>query len=163
MFHISEKSKTTIMNTITTDKQKLFEQTVCKKLGFSNAYLMQRTKSSEQMIIDDLFSHVSHLDVLSGTIAYKNFSKDVLLIATKDSEVNHIDEITLKMVKIMIDDYCQKDEKGKPINKVVFATNIPVAIHSHTARELKKNHNFHIKGIGYSFCQKYNLEHTPMY
>lgn len=142
------------------DPQKAFEQKVCSIFKFKNAYIMQRDRNREQMIIDD---QTSQNDYLSGTIAYKTDTKDFLLVATKDSEVNHISEINFNMIKLMIEQYVSKDENGNPTNKVTFCTNLPVDIHSHTARELKKRFNFHIKSVGYSFCQKHNLEFTSMY
>lgn len=138
-----------------TDKQKEFEYKVCKILNFnsSNSIIMQR-EGVEQMIIDDF----NDLNALSGTIAYKRKDKAFLLVATKDSEVNHIESITLKMIKIMVDSYCSPN---KP--KVIFASNIPIEIHSSKAKELQKDFNFHIQNIGYSFCEKHNLQFTSMY
>ena len=151
------------MKTIT-DNQKEFEYKVCQKFKFntSNSCVMQR-EGVEQMILDDFNSGVSHLDVLSGTIAFRRKDKAFLLVATKDSEVNYIDNITLKMIRLLIDQYCEEDENQKPTNKVIFATNIPILIHSQTAKEYKNRFNFHIQSIGYSFCQKHNLEFTQMY
>jgi hypothetical protein len=141
------------MEAITTDKQKNFEAKVAKIFKI-NDYLMQRN-GSEQMIIDDLRSTENYL---SGTIGYKRNNGDIILIATKDSEVNHIESITLDMIKIMVEDYCEPKKR-----KVIFATNIPIDIHSSKAKDLQKEHKFYIKNIGYSFCQKHNLEFTQMY
>ena len=95
---------------------------------------------------------------LSGTVAYKKTTKDFLLVATKDSEVNHIEAITFKMIKEIIKLYC-----SPKMNKVTLATNLPIEIHSEKAKDLKKDFNFHIQNIGYSFCLKHNLEYTQMY
>lgn len=141
-------------------KQKDFEYKVCKLLKFNkeNSIIMQRD-GTEQMILDDLNEGVSELDVLSGTIAYKKKDKAILLVVTKDSEVNHIESITLKMINIIVKLYCYSDIKYK----VTLATNIPIDIHSSKAKDLKKEHDLDIKSIGYSFCQKHNLEYNEIY
>ena len=138
-----------------TDTQKEFEYKVCKLLKFnsSNSIIMQRD-GTEQMIIDNFSGDID----LSGTVAYKRSAKDFLLVATKDSEVNHIEAITFKMIKEIIKSYC-----SAKMNKVTLATNLPIEIHSSKAKDLKKDFNFHIINIGYSFCQKHNLEFTSIY
>jgi hypothetical protein len=141
------------------DKQAYFEKKVCEILNFKG-YLSQRDSARENMILDDCLSNISHLDTLSGTIGYSKglaFNCDYLLIATKDSEVNYISEISLKMIMLIIE-YYSNDK-----NKIIFATNIPIEIHSDKVKELKKDFNFHIENIGYSFCQKHNLEFTAVY
>lgn len=142
------------------DKQKEFEYKVCRIFKFNkvNSTILQR-ESSEQMIIDDFDGEEN---VLSGTICYKN-NKDILLVVTKNSEVNHIDTITLKMIKIMLKSYKVNDDFGNSLNKVILATNLPVEIHSSLAKSLRENHKFYIERIGYGFCKKHNLEFTQMY
>lgn len=144
------------METIILDQQKEFEQKVCEILNFKseNSIIMQRD-GTEQMIIDDFDGDEN---VLSGTVAYKRKDKSFLLIVTKDSEVNHVESITLKMIKILVKNYCSDSN-----NKVVFATNLPIEIHSSKAKDLKKDFNFHIESVGFSFCQKNNLEFKSMY
>jgi hypothetical protein len=140
----------------TTDQQKDFEFKVCNIFNFNNqnSMILQRG-CSEQMIIDDFNGDEN---VLSGTLAYKRNSKDFLCVVTYDSEVNHVEIITFKMLKIIIKEYCTKEH-----NKVILATNIPIEIHSSNLKELKKDFNFHIERIGFSFCQKHNLEFTEIY
>lgn len=140
--------------TTTIDKQKEFEYKVCQIFKFNNvnSTVLQRNHS-EQMVIDDFDDE----NALSGTIAYKN-NKQILIVVTKDSEVNHIETITFKMIKLLVKNYCSKQN-----HKVIFATNLPVEIHSSKAKELKKDFNFHIERIGYGFCLKHNLEFTEIY
>lgn len=137
------------------DKQKEFETKICELFKFTgkNIFLLQRDES-EQMIIDDF----NGIHSLSGTLAYNRTDKSFLLIATKDSEVNHIEAITFKMIKLLIRDFC-----GQNKNRVTLATNLPIEIHSDKAKDLKRGFNFHIQNIGYSFCLKHNLEYTEMY
>ena len=152
------------MNTIHIDEQKDFEYRVCEvfKVNSSNAIIMQRN-DTEQMIINDW----AGLEDLTGTVAYLRKTKSFLLVATKDSEVNHIESITLKMIEKMIDSYVSFKNGERAVknfsNKVTFCTNIPIEIHSNQLKNLKENYNFHVENIGYSFCQKHNLEFTQMY
>lgn len=142
------------------DPQKSFEFSVCEILGFNNqnSIILQR-EDTERMILDDFDVRVDEQDVLSGTVAYNPLNKDFLLVATKDSEVNHISEITSKMIDLMVDQFCYTN----PRNNVTLATNLPVMIHSSKAKRLEKEFNFKIVKVGYSFCQKHNLEYTEMY
>lgn len=148
-----------------------FEMKVCKILGFTG-YISQNEASRNQMIIEHLTNDEL---LLSGTVAFKhreNFNSDVLLVATKDSEINHLEIITLEMIKEIISTYSNNDilKKGRyfeePIlkkNKITFATNIPLELHSETASYLKKKFNFKAIKIGYSFCEENNLQYTGMY
>lgn len=125
-------------------------------MGFEN---FTQRDVSEQMIID---SFDGSLD-LSGTVCWKgeeNFN-EFLLIVTRDSEVNHIETISLDMIKEMIRFYAHDSLGSK--NKITLATNIPIDIHSSRAKDLKADNNFHIANIGYSFCEKHGLEFTEMY
>jgi hypothetical protein len=104
--------------------------------------------------------------LLSGTIATREKSDgtcDFLLVSTKDSEVNHIEIITLKMIRQIIMGYSSIDAKTKKRNKIVLATNIPLELHSHTEKEFKNKYNFEVIKIGYSFCEKHSLEFTEVY
>lgn len=136
------------------DTQKEFEYRVCQILKFNrvNSYVMQR-KGTEQMILDDF----NGKNALSGSLAYKN-NKQILLVCTKDSDVNHIESITADMIRLLVSTYCSTEK-----HKVILATNIPIDIHSSKAKDLKKDHNFNIVNIGYSFCKKHNLEFTQLY
>lgn len=152
------------MKTTIIDKQIEFEKNVAKILGFTD--LSQR-EFSEQMIIEDWSNEENNL---SGTIGFKknkNNTFDILLIATKDSEVNYISEISLKMIYLMVSNYVSYKGGIKSIgdftNKVTFCTNLPIEIHSSRAKSLKEQNNFHIQGIGLSFCQKHNLQYCEMY
>jgi len=152
------------MKTTIIDKQKEFEKNVAKILGFTD--LFQR-EFSEQMIIEDWSNEENNL---SGTIGFKknkNNTFDILLIATKDSEVNYIEKITSKMIDLMISNYTSFKGGKRCLhnfnNKVTFLTNMPIEIHSSKAKQLQEQYNFHIQGIGYLFCQKHNLQYCEMY
>jgi len=149
------------MKTIISNQNK-FELQVCKVLGYTK-HICQNEESRNQMIIEHLIDDEL---LLSGTVAIKekaDFTCDFLLVATKDSEVNHIEIITLKMLRQIIIGYSSIDAKTKKRNKIILATNIPLELHSHTAKEFKEKYNFHVESIGFSFCEKHNLEFTQMY
>jgi len=155
------------MHTSYTDKQRDFEEKVAALKGFTR--LSQRDER-EQMILDDFYNNVSYLETLSGTIGYKKNNKgkmDILLIATKDSEVNHIESITPNMIDLLIAHYTifkhGKEAINNFSNKVIFCTNIPIEIHSNKVKQLKEEYNLHIESIGYSFCLRHKLEYTQMY
>ena len=139
------------MNTAT-HPQREFENTITK-IFKTNDHLIERG-SSDPMIIDDLESE-EHC--LSGTIGV-NKNGDIILVATKDSEVNYIECISLDMIKIIIKNYCKK-VKGE----VILATNLPIDIHSSKVKDLEKDHKLFIKNIGYSFCMKHNLPFAEVY
>ena len=138
------------MKTKTLNLQNEFEYKVCNifKFNQSNSMIIQSDERTK-MIIDGFSGENS----LSGTLAYNRQNKSFLAVVTFDSNVNHIENITLKMIKILIKEFC-----GSINNKVILATNIPIEIHSHKIKDLKKDFNFHIKTIGFSFCQKHNLD-----
>lgn len=160
------------METTYENKQAKFELQICKKLSHTG-FIMQSDQYRNQMILDHLTDEEL---MLSGTIAFKhkeaNRNNNVLLVVTRDSEVNHIESISLKMIKEIINIYSRpniafsKSIHGEPQTrkcKIILATNIPLDIHSSKLEELKKQHNFHIQNIGYSFCKENNLEFTEMY
>lgn len=151
------------MKTTIIDKQKDFEKQVAKILGFTD---ISQREFSEQMIIytndDD--------DMLTGTIGFKKKKAnvyDIILIVTKDSEVNYVEKITPKMLDLMISLYTSFKDGDHCLhnfnNKVIFCTNLPIDIHSSKAKDLKEQYNFHIQNIGYSFCEKHKLEYCEMY
>jgi hypothetical protein len=160
------------METTYENKQAKFELQICKKLNHTG-FIMQSDQYRSQMILDHL---VDEELMLSGTIAFKhkesNRNKDVLLVVTRDSELNNIESISLKMIKEIINQYSSNniisfgryfEEPTTKKSKIILATNIPIEIHSSKVEELKKKHNFHIQNIGYSFCKENNLEFTEMY
>lgn len=150
------------METTIVSKQNKFEKKVCQILGFTK-YISQNTEHQTQMIIEHLTDDEL---LLSGTIATKEKSDgttDFLLIATKDSEVNHIEEISLKMVRRLIESYSSIDAKTKKRNNIVLASNIPAELHSKEAKFLKEKYNFTYKSVGYSFCKNHNLQYVEMY
>jgi|688.fasta_scaffold37842_12 hypothetical protein len=146
----------------TISQQNKFELQICKLLGYTK-YVCQNDENSCQMIIESIIDDEL---LLSGTIATREKSDgtcDFLLVSTKDSEVNHIEIITLKMIRQIIMGYSSIDAKTKKRNKIVLATNIPLELHSHTEKEFKNKYNFEVIKIGYSFCEKHSLEFTEVY
>jgi len=147
---------------ITISSQNKFELQICKLLKHTK-YVCQNEENRCQMIIEHLIDDEL---LLSGTIATKqkiDGTDDFLLIVTKDSEVNYIDIITLKMIRQIIMGYSSIDAKTHKLNKITLATNIPLELHSHTEKEFKERYNFEVIKIGYSFCEKHNLEYIEMY
>ena len=144
----------------TISQQAEFETKVCEILKYK--VYGQNEQNRNQMIISDLIDEDL---LLSGTIAINqkpDFKTDFLLVATRDSEVNYIETITLKMIREIIKCYTSVYENGKR-NKIILASNIPLELHSHTAKELREKYNFHVQSIGFSFCEKNNLQHTEIY
>jgi len=142
--------------------QNNFETQVCKIFGYTK-YISQNEDNRVQMVIESLIDDELQL---SGTIAINekpDFTCDFMLVVTKDSEVNNVEIITLNMIRKIIEGYSSIDAKTKKRNKILLATNIPLELHSHTAKELKEKYNFEVQNIGYSFCQKHNLPYTEMY
>lgn len=150
------------MNVSITSQQNKFEKKICQILGFTK-HISQSTEHQTQMVIDHLTDDELFL---SGTIATKekaDGTTDFLLIVTKDSEVNHIEEISLKMIRRLIESYTSIDAHTKKRNKIVLASNIPAELHSQEARVLAEKYNFTYKSIGYSFCENHKIEYAEMY